>query len=74
MSPATAVIEDVVASWLLEMLDLPRRASVGFVTGCHMANFTFLAAARHEVLRRAGWNVEAQGLQRAPRVRVYRRR
>ena len=35
-----------------------------------MANFTCLAAARHEVLRRAGWNVETQGLQRAPRVRV----
>jgi glutamate/tyrosine decarboxylase-like PLP-dependent enzyme len=70
MSPAIAVIEDVVSSWLLEMLGLPRQASVGFVTGCHMANFTCLAAARHEVLRRAGWNVEAQGLQRAPRVRV----
>ncbi len=70
MSPAAAVIEDVVSGWLLEMLGLPRSASVGFVTGCHMANFTCLAAARHEVLRRAGWNVEAQGLQRAPRVRV----
>jgi glutamate/tyrosine decarboxylase-like PLP-dependent enzyme len=70
MSPAIAVIEDIVSTWLLELLDLPRHASVGFVTGCHMANFTCLAAARHEVLRRAGWNVEAQGLQRAPRVRV----
>jgi glutamate/tyrosine decarboxylase-like PLP-dependent enzyme len=70
MSPAVAVIEDVVSGWLLEMLGLPRQASVGFVTGCHMANFTCLAAARHEVLRRAGWNVESQGLQRAPRIRV----
>jgi glutamate/tyrosine decarboxylase-like PLP-dependent enzyme len=70
MSPAAAVMEDIVAGWLLEILSLPRTASVGFVTGCHMANFTCLAAARHEVLRRAGWNVEAQGLQRAPRVRV----
>lgn len=69
-SPAVAAIEDIVAGWLLEILGLPRSASVGFVTGCHMANFTGLAAARHEVLRRAGWNVEAQGLQRAPRVRV----
>src|SRR5262249_34932820 len=48
----------------------PRDASVGFVTGCHMANFTALAAARHELLRRAGWDVEADGLQRAPRLRV----
>jgi glutamate/tyrosine decarboxylase-like PLP-dependent enzyme len=70
MSPTTAVIEDIVAGWLLELLDLPRHSGVGFVTGCHMANFTCLAAARHEVLRRVGWNVESQGLQRAPRVRV----
>jgi glutamate/tyrosine decarboxylase-like PLP-dependent enzyme len=70
MSPAASVIEDIVSGWLLDMLDLPRDAGVGFVTGAHMANFTCLAAARHEVLRRVGWNVEAQGLQRAPRVRV----
>ena len=70
MSPAAAVIEDVVSGWILELLDLPRTASIGFVTGCHMANFTCLAAARHEVLRRVGWNVESQGLQKAPRVRV----
>ena len=49
-------------------------ASVGFVTGAHMANITALAAARHEVLRRAGWDVEADGLQGAPRVRRRRRR
>jgi glutamate/tyrosine decarboxylase-like PLP-dependent enzyme len=70
MSPAAGMIEDVVSGWVLELLGLPSAASVGFVTGCHMANFTCLAAARHEVLRRAGWNVEAQGLQRAPRIRV----
>ena len=69
-SPAMAVLEDVVSGWLLETLDLPRHSGVGFVTGAHMANFTCLAAARHEVLRRVGWNVETQGLQRAPRVRV----
>jgi glutamate/tyrosine decarboxylase-like PLP-dependent enzyme len=69
-APAAAVIEDVVAGWLLEILGLPRSASVGFTTGCHMANFTCLAAARHEVLRRAGWNVETDGLQRAPKIRV----
>ena len=69
-SPAMAVLEDIVAAWILELLDFPRNSGVGFVTGCHMANFTCLAAARHELLRRAGWNVEADGLQRAPRVRV----
>ncbi|HWI17704.1 MAG TPA: aminotransferase class V-fold PLP-dependent enzyme [Vicinamibacterales bacterium] len=68
--PAVSVIEDVTAGWLLELLNLPRQSSVGFVTGAHMANFTCLAAARHEVLHRAGWDVESKGLQRAPRVRV----
>jgi glutamate/tyrosine decarboxylase-like PLP-dependent enzyme len=71
MSPAAAVLEDIVAGWLLDLLGLPRGCSLGFVTGCHMANFTCLAAARHEVLRRAGWNVEAQGLRRAPPVTVF---
>ena len=70
-SPAAATMEDVVAGWILELLHLPSTASVGFTSGCHMANFTGLAAARHEVLRRADWDVERQGLHRAPRVRVF---
>ena len=70
MSPAVAVLEEIVAGWVLELLGLPATATVGFVTGCHMANFTCLAAARHEVLRRAGWDVERDGLQRAPRITV----
>jgi glutamate/tyrosine decarboxylase-like PLP-dependent enzyme len=67
-SPAASVIEDVAREWLLDLFDLPRSASVGFVTGCQMANFTALAAARHGVLRRAGWNVEEEGLAGAPPV------
>ena len=70
MSPAMSAIEEVTAGWLLDLLRLPPTASVGFVTGATMANATCLAAARHEVLRRAGWDVEAQGLQGAPRVHV----
>ena len=70
MSPAVSVIEDITAAWLLDVLGLPKRASVGFVTGAHMANLTALAAARHEVLRRAGWDVEARGLQEAPTVHI----
>ena len=69
-APAVSVIEDIVAGWILELLHLPASSSVGFTSGCHMANFTCLAAARHEVLRRAGWNVEAKGLRSAPPVRV----
>jgi glutamate/tyrosine decarboxylase-like PLP-dependent enzyme len=69
-SPAASIVEEIAAQWLLELFDLPRDAGVGFVTGCQMANFTCLAAARHAVLRRAGWNVEERGLQGAPRVQV----
>jgi glutamate/tyrosine decarboxylase-like PLP-dependent enzyme len=70
LSPAAAVVEEVAGAWLLDLFGLPRTASVGFVTGCQMANFTGLAAARHTVLARAGWNVEDQGLIGAPRVHV----
>ena len=69
-SPAAAVVEEVVAGWLLELFGLPAGASVGFVTGGQMANFTCLAAARHAVLGRAGWDVEQEGLIGAPAVRV----
>jgi glutamate/tyrosine decarboxylase-like PLP-dependent enzyme len=69
-APAVSVMEDIVAGWILELLHLPPSSSVGFTSGCHMANFTGLAAARHEVLRRAGWDVGAKGLRSAPSVRV----
>ncbi len=70
LSPAAAVVEEVAAAWLIDLLGLPSGCSVGFVTGCHMANFTALAAARHELLRREGWDVEADGFQGAPAIRV----
>jgi glutamate/tyrosine decarboxylase-like PLP-dependent enzyme len=69
-SPAAAAVEAVASRWLLEAFDLPRTASVGFVTGGASANFTALAAARNGVLADAGWNVEHDGLQGAPRVTV----
>jgi glutamate/tyrosine decarboxylase-like PLP-dependent enzyme len=70
MSPAAMAAEHVAAQWLLELLALPADASYAFVTGAQMANFTALAAARHHVLAEAGWDVEANGLTGAPRVRV----
>ena len=69
-SPAASVVEDVVRGWLLELFDLPRDAGVGLVTGGQQANFTALAAARYAVLRRAGWNVEENGLAGAPKVHI----
>lgn len=68
--PSAAVVEDVAAAWLLELLELPRGGSVGFVTGGQMANFTGLIAGRHAVLERAGWNVEEAGMRGAPEVNL----
>lgn len=70
LSPATAVLEEVTTKWLLELLGLPPGAGVGFVTGATMANFTCLAAARHRLLEKAGWDVEAKGLFDAPPIDV----
>jgi glutamate/tyrosine decarboxylase-like PLP-dependent enzyme len=69
-SPAAAAVETISAQWLLDLLDLPREASVGFVTGATVANFVCLAAARGEVLRRVGWDVERNGLFGAPPIHV----
>lgn len=69
-SPAAAAAETVAAGWLLDLLGLPREASVGFVTCATVANFVCLAAARSEMLRRVGWDVEADGLFGAPPIRV----
>ena len=70
MSPAMSALETCTAGWIREALGLPDQASVGFVTGAHMANVTALAAARHEMLRRARWDVEALGLQGAPPLTI----
>ena len=70
VSPAIAVAEDVAAGWVRELLGLPVSAGVGFVTGCQMAHFTCLGAARHAVLERAGWDVEADGLRGSPELLV----
>jgi glutamate/tyrosine decarboxylase-like PLP-dependent enzyme len=70
MSPLAAVVEQVVAGWVTGLVGLPSSWSVGFVTGCQMANFTSLIAARHHVLRDVGWDVERDGLFGAPPVEV----
>ena len=70
IGPSAAVVEEVAGAWLKELLGLPAAASYAFVTGCQMAHVTCLAAARHETLAGAGWNVERDGLQGAPRVTV----
>jgi glutamate/tyrosine decarboxylase-like PLP-dependent enzyme len=70
MSPVAAKLEEIVLAWLLDLLSLPAGSGAGFVTGTTMANFSALAAARTALLKRAGWNVEEDGLFGAPPIKV----
>lgn len=69
-SPLIEKLEEIASSWMKEIFGLPDSCVAGFVTGTTMANFAGLAAARHALLARAGWNVEADGLFGAPALRV----
>jgi|SaaInlStandDraft_6_1057023.scaffolds.fasta_scaffold34788_1 glutamate/tyrosine decarboxylase-like PLP-dependent enzyme len=69
-SPALAAFEDTALRWLKQALGLPAPAGGALVTGATLANFTCLAAARHKVLKDAGWDVEAKGLFGAPEITV----
>jgi glutamate/tyrosine decarboxylase-like PLP-dependent enzyme len=69
-SPAASVAEAVAGPWLVELFGLPGGSSVGYSTGATMASFVGIAAGRHRVLERAGWNVEDDGLIGAPDVAV----
>jgi glutamate/tyrosine decarboxylase-like PLP-dependent enzyme len=68
--PSASVAEEVAGRWVLELLGLPASAAFGLTTGGTMANFAGIAAGRHAVLDREGWDVEAEGLREAPEVRV----
>jgi glutamate/tyrosine decarboxylase-like PLP-dependent enzyme len=70
VTPATALLEQIALRWLVDLLRLPPDCGGAFVTGATMANFTALAAARHTLLTRVGWNVEADGLFGAPPITV----
>jgi glutamate/tyrosine decarboxylase-like PLP-dependent enzyme len=69
-TPISALLEEVSLGWLLGALALPAGCGGAFVTGATVANFTALAAARHAVLGRLGWDVESQGLFGAPAIQV----
>jgi len=70
LAPGCAALEDVALRWILEVLGLPPGAGVGFVTGATAANLCGLAAGRHALLERRGWDVEARGLYGAPEITV----
>jgi glutamate/tyrosine decarboxylase-like PLP-dependent enzyme len=70
LSPAGAAAEQVAGEWLLELLGLPASWSTGLPTGAGLGNAVAMAAGRHAVLERAGWDVETRGLYRAPELAV----
>jgi len=69
-SPTAAVLEETAIEWARDMLCLPAGTGGAVVTGATMANFCGLAAARHKLLERAGWDVENEGLFGAPELTV----
>src|ERR1700722_17017554 len=69
-TPGVARLEQIALTWLNELFELPPDTTAGFVSGATVSNFTALAAARHAVLARAGWNVESDGLFGAPPITV----
>ena len=70
LGPSAMVVEEIAGDWLKGIFDLPDDASFAITTGCQMAHVTALAAARHALLRNAGWNVELDGLFGAPPIRI----
>lgn len=68
--PSASVAEEVAGEWLIDLLGLPAGSGFGLTTGCQMAHVTCLAAARHAVLARAGWDVESKGLTGSPPIRI----
>jgi glutamate/tyrosine decarboxylase-like PLP-dependent enzyme len=70
VTPAAALLEQAALNWLVDLFGLPAGTGAGFVTGATLANFCCLAAARHAVLAKTGWDIEADGLIGAPHVTV----
>jgi glutamate/tyrosine decarboxylase-like PLP-dependent enzyme len=69
-SPVAVTLEEIALEWVRDLLGLPAGTGGALVTGATMANFSSLAAARHALLTRAGWDVESDGLFGAPPLTV----
>jgi len=69
-SPAAAVLDEVAAGWVLDLLGMPAGAVATFTSGATLANFTGIVAARDALLARAGWDVGEHGVFGAPPIRV----
>lgn len=70
LSPVAAYLEEVVLAWMIDLFGLPRESAGALVVGTQTAHVTALAAARHALLARAGWDVEQDGLFGAPPITI----
>lgn len=69
-SPSTALIEQAVCRWCLDLLELPATCGVGVVSGATVANAQAIIAARDALLARQGWDIGENGLFGAPDIPV----
>lgn len=69
-SPINAKLESVCEAWLRDIFGLPSGTVAGFVSGTSMANLCGLAAARFQLLKNQGWDINEKGLNGAPAIRI----
>ena len=69
-SPINAQLETVCEKWLRNIFNLPEDTVAGFVSGTSMANLCGLAAARFQILNKLGWDINLNGLNGAPNLRI----
>lgn len=66
----TAKLEQVSSNWIIDMLDLPKEAAMGFVSGATMAGFTALTSARYRLYKNLGYDIKKSGLRNAPELKI----
>ncbi|MDB9859217.1 aminotransferase class V-fold PLP-dependent enzyme [Algibacter sp.] len=70
ISPIGSKLESVVEKWFIDLFNLPKHTSAGFVSGTSAANLCGLAAARYRILQKNDWDINEKGLRNAPQIRV----
>ncbi len=70
LSPIGNKLETVVEKWFIELFNLPKNSSAGFVSGTSIANLCGLVAARYRILKNNNWDVNLKGLMGAPKIRI----
>lgn len=70
LSPIGSKLEAVVEKWLVDIFNLPKNTSAGFVSGTSAANLCGLAAARYRILQKNNWDINKNGLRNSPKIRI----